>query len=56
MSDSSEEPIVIVRPYPFVICNAARPDECERQNDGYCSKCHIPGFHADRLTDNSESN
>lgn len=46
--NSMDEPIVVMRPYPYIICNAARPDECKREPDGYCVDCHIPGFHANR--------
>lgn len=38
----------VMRPYPYIVCNAEKPDECQRETDGYCPKCHIPGFHLDR--------
>lgn len=43
-----DDGICCQRPYPFIICNAARPDECKRQPDGFCRECYIRGFHADR--------
>src|ERR1700744_4283621 len=55
MTDSPEEPIMVMRPYPHIICNAARPDECERQTDGSCPKCHIPAFHAGKPPANGVS-
>lgn len=51
--DSDDGWFPVMRPYPHIICNAARPDECEREVDGYCEKCHIKGFHADRLADSA---
>lgn len=43
-----EEPIRVMRPYPHIICNAKSPPECVREPNGYCARCHIPGFHQDR--------
>lgn len=49
------EEIVIMRPYPHIICNATHPNYCKREPDGYCSMCHIPGFHADRSAAETEA-
>ena len=46
--EPDDESFVVMRPYPFIICNAVHPHECKRETDGYCPACHIPGFHADR--------
>jgi len=55
VSDPDDEPFVIVRPYPFIICNAAHPSECKREPDGYCPKCHITGFHEDRAASSASA-
>lgn len=47
-TDSDDAWFTVMRPYPHIICKAARPDECLQEDDGYCPKCHIQGFHAGR--------
>lgn len=43
------EEIIVMRPYPYIVCNATHPNYCKREPEGYCAMCHIPGFHADRV-------
>lgn len=41
--DSASDCPVVMRPYPYIICNAESPEKCERISDGTCMKCSLNG-------------